>query len=223
MGDVVLQTLIQQSDQLLKELADRLKSPSKMFGFVGPKAPAGDEEKLQACIQNLKIPLHGAIHYRQLVGMLKDESQDSEIKELDAFIGEKPFIAYGVAPYKSFSSNYLMNMYLVINNLLQPEKNVECISFTRIKNLIQNSMKGKNIDLSSLKDQIQQFLSGKEKDAGEKSLLTPARALKDTTTVVSWRAKRTATATAAVNKPLFGGIKKTRKRKSKKTRKSRRV
>lgn len=215
--------LIKQSDELLKELADRLKSPSKMFGSFGSKAPAGDTEKLQACIQSLKPTLHGAVHFRQLMHVLADESEDADLKELDTFIGEKPMVAYGFAPYKNLSYNYLLNVKGVISNLLQPEKNIECISFTRIKNLIQNDMKGKNINLQTLSDQINTALQGKPRDAGENALLTPERATRDLTIITMGKAKRAATtsSSSAVNKPLFGGKRRTRK--VRKTRKVRRV
>jgi hypothetical protein len=219
-----MDTVVQQCDQLLKEVADRLKNPSKMFGFFGSKAPAGDTEKLQACIQNLKVPLHGAIHFRQLIHTLKDEPDDSDLKELDAFIGEKPLLTFGVAPYKNLTFNYLLNTQLVIKNLLEPEKNVECASFTRIKNLIQNTMKGKQIDLNVLKTQINQQLNGKPVDfTGDAARLTPGRALRDLQIIVMGKAKKLSQASASLNRPLFGGSKRRRTRKTKKTRKVRRV
>lgn len=175
--------LLTQSDLLLKEIADRLKSPSKMFGIIGPKVSASDTEKLQACIKNLKMPLHGAIHYRNLLHAAKKEPTDAVLDELDTFIGEKG-IVFGSAPYAGLINNYFFNVIMVIDRLTKPEKNTECISFTRIKNLIENSMKSKNIDLTSLKTSLLQEVSTAPKLDPDKHLLTANRAINEQVTVM---------------------------------------
>lgn len=218
-----MDSVVQQCDELLKELVDRLKSPAKMFGSFGSKAPAGDTEKLQACIQNLKPSLHGAIHFRQLMHMLANEPEDPQLKELDTFIGEKPLTAYGVAPYKSLTYNYLLNIKVIITNLSEPEKNIECVSFARIKNLIENTMKGKNIELQTLSQQIATTLQGKPREYGDKAVLTPERAAKDLNIIMMGKLKQATAASSAVNKPLLGSSKRRRTRKTRKTRKVRRL